>query len=58
MIVAQQTRCYKEVRDISEANLIGLSSSIQNENWIEVYREDNVKRNGIPFTLFLIIILI
>ena len=43
-IVPQQTRCYKEVRNVSEANIIGLCSSLQNETWIEVYREDNVKK--------------
>jgi hypothetical protein len=51
MIVPQQTRCYKEVRDVSEDNLIRLCSSIQNENWIEVYREDNVKKKWNSFTL-------
>jgi hypothetical protein len=44
MIVPQQTRCYKEVRNVSEANIIGLCSSLQNETWIEVYREDNGKK--------------
>jgi hypothetical protein len=27
----QQTKCYKEVRNVSEANIIDLCSSIQNE---------------------------
>jgi hypothetical protein len=39
MTVPQQTRCYKEVRDISEANITNLCSSIQTETWIEVSQE-------------------
>jgi hypothetical protein len=59
MTAPQQTRCYKEVRNISEANIIGLCSSIQTETCIEVFRENNVERkNGIPFTAFLTMILI
>jgi hypothetical protein len=42
--VPQQTRCNKEVRDVLEASIIGLCSSLQNETWIEVNREDNVKK--------------
>jgi hypothetical protein len=34
---------------VSEANIIGLCSSTQNETWIEVYREDNVKKKWHSF---------
>jgi exonuclease III len=40
----QQTRCYKEVRNVSKANIIGLCSSIQNETWIEVSRENDIEK--------------
>jgi hypothetical protein len=40
----EQTRCYKEIRNVSEANIIGLCSSIQTETWIEVSREDDVEK--------------
>jgi hypothetical protein len=54
----QQTKCYKEVRNVLEANIKDLCFSIQNETWIEVGREINIEKNGIPFTAFLTTILI
>ena len=47
MSVPQKTRCYKEVRNISEANIIGLCSSIQTETWIEVSRENEAEKMGL-----------
>jgi hypothetical protein len=44
MKVPQQTRCYKEVRNISEVNIIDLCSSKQTETWIEVSRENYVEK--------------
>jgi hypothetical protein len=35
MKAPQQTKCYKEVRNVSEANIIDLCSSIQNETWMK-----------------------
>jgi hypothetical protein len=40
----QQTKCYKEVRNVSEANIIYLCSSIQNETWTEVSRENYIEK--------------
>jgi hypothetical protein len=48
MTIPQQIRCYKYVRNISETNIIGLCSLLQNEAWIDVFH-----KNGIPFTEYL-----
>jgi hypothetical protein len=45
----QQTKCHKEVRNVSEANIMGLCSSIQNETWIEVSRENDTEKKGDSF---------
>jgi hypothetical protein len=44
MKAPQQTKCYKEVRNVSEANIIDLCSSIQNETWIQVSRENDIEK--------------
>jgi hypothetical protein len=46
---AQQTKCYKEVRNVSEANIIDLCSSIQNETWIDVSRENDIEKKWDSF---------
>jgi hypothetical protein len=40
-MVPQQMRCYKEVWDISEDNIIGLSSLIQTELWSDMFGEND-----------------
>jgi hypothetical protein len=45
----QQTKYYKEVRNVSEANIMGHCSSIQNETWIEVSRENDIEKKWDPF---------
>jgi hypothetical protein len=45
----QQIKCYKEVRNVSEANIMGLCSSIQNETWIELSRENDVEKKWDSF---------
>jgi hypothetical protein len=57
MTVPQQIRCYKEVKNITEDNIIDLCSSIQTETWMEVSRENDTEKNGTPSTAFLTIIL-
>jgi hypothetical protein len=44
MTAPQQTRCYKEAGNVSEANIIGLCSSVQTETWIEVFRENDTEK--------------
>jgi hypothetical protein len=45
----QQTKCYKEVRNVSEAYIMGLCSSIQNEICIEVSRENDIEKKLYSF---------
>jgi hypothetical protein len=40
---------YKEVRNVSEANIMGLCFSIQNETWIEVSRENDIEKKWDSF---------
>jgi hypothetical protein len=47
MTIPQQIRCCKEIKNVSEANIIGLCILIQNVTWIDVFQE----KNGIPFNL-------
>jgi exonuclease III len=49
MNIPQQIRCYREGRNVSEANIIGLCSSIQNETWIEVFCENDVEKKWDSF---------
>jgi hypothetical protein len=49
MKAPQQTKCYKEVRNVSQANIKDLCSSIQNETWIEVSRENDIKKKWDSF---------
>jgi hypothetical protein len=49
MKAPQQTKCYKEVRNVSETNVIDLCSSIQNETWIEVSRENDIEKKWDSF---------
>jgi hypothetical protein len=58
MTAPQQIRCYKEVRNVSEASIIGLCSSIQTETCIEVFGENDVKRKWDSFYTILTLILI
>jgi hypothetical protein len=48
-MVPQQTRCYKEVMDISENNKIGLCSLIQTELWSDMFSENDIKSKWISF---------
>jgi hypothetical protein len=44
MTVSQQIRCYKEIGNVSEANIIGLCSLIQNETFTDVFHENDMKK--------------
>jgi hypothetical protein len=43
MTVPQEIRCYKEIRNVSEANMIDLCSLIDNETWIDVFQENDME---------------
>jgi hypothetical protein len=58
MTIPQQIRCCKEIKNVLEANIIGLCFLIQNETWIDVFQESYVGKNEIPFIASLTIILI
>jgi hypothetical protein len=49
MKAPQQRKGYKEVRNVSEANKIDLCSSILNETWIEVSRENDIEKKWNSF---------
>jgi hypothetical protein len=49
MKAPQQTKCYKEVRNVSQSNIKDLCSSIQNETWIEVSRENYIEKKWDSF---------
>jgi hypothetical protein len=49
MTVPQQIRYYKETRNVSQANIIGLCSLIQNETWIDVFQENDMKKKWVSF---------
>jgi hypothetical protein len=42
--VPKQTRCYKEIRNVSEHNVIGHCSLKQMGTWSEVFREIDVNK--------------
>jgi hypothetical protein len=45
MTSPQQTKCYEENRTVSEANITGLCSLIQNGTWIEVTQKNDMDKN-------------
>jgi hypothetical protein len=49
MKAPQQTNCYKEVRNVSQANINDFCSSIKNETWIEVSRENDIQKKWDSF---------
>jgi hypothetical protein len=49
MTVPQQIRCHKEIRNVSEVNIIGLCSLIQNETWIDVFQENGMEKKWDSF---------
>jgi hypothetical protein len=44
MTLSQQIRPDKEMRNVSEANIMGLCSLIRNEAWIEVFQENDMQK--------------
>jgi hypothetical protein len=48
-VTAPQQRWYKEIRNVSEANIIGLCSLIQNETWTVVFQENNREKKWDSF---------
>jgi hypothetical protein len=49
MKAPQQTKCYKEIRNVAQANMKDLCFSIQNETWIEVSRENEIEKKWDSF---------
>jgi len=39
-------QCYKEVRDLSQTNILGLRSLLRSDNWAEVFSETDIVKNG------------
>jgi hypothetical protein len=56
--VPQQISCYKEIRNMSEDNIIVLCCLIQNGTWIDVFQENNMEKKWDSFAASLAIILI
>jgi hypothetical protein len=49
MKAPQQTKCSKEVRNVSQANIKYLCYSIQNETWTEVSSENDIEKKWDSF---------
>jgi phosphoribosyl-dephospho-CoA transferase len=49
MTVSQRIKCYEEIRNVSEANIIGLCSLIKYETWIDVFQENYMENKWYSF---------
>jgi hypothetical protein len=49
MTVPQKIRCYKGIRNVSEATIIGLCSLIQNESRTDVFQENDMEKKWNSF---------
>jgi hypothetical protein len=52
MKAPRQTKCYEEVRNVSQANIKDLCSPIKNETWIEVSRENEIEKKWDSYSIF------